>query len=95
MRPIFHWSPRRIESHIAICYMSFAILRHIEYKVSLTQKISPKEIMGLLFGVQSSIYRHKRTKDLYKMPGVTKNEARKIYRTFNLTRSQNAEIYLK
>jgi transposase len=95
MRPIFHWSPRRIESHIAICYMSFAILRHIEYKVSLTQKISPKEIMGLLFGVQSSIYRHKKTKDLYRMPGVTKNDARKIYRTFNLQRSQNAEIYLK
>ena len=95
MRPIYHWNPRRIESHIAICYMSFTILRHLEYKVSLTQKISPKEIMGLLFGVQSSIYRHKRSKDLYRMPGVTKNNARKIYRTFNLPRSQSAEIYLK
>jgi hypothetical protein len=75
--------------------MSFAILRHIEYKVSLTQKISPKEIMALLLNTQSSIYEHKVTKDLYRMPGVTKNNARKIYRSFNVHRSYDAEIYQK
>jgi transposase len=95
MRPIYHWTKERIESHIALCYMSFAILRHIEYKVSLTQKISPKEIMELLLNTQSSIYEHKVTKDLYRMPGVTKNNARKIYRSFNVHRSYDAEIYQK
>ncbi|MDX2049560.1 MAG: IS1634 family transposase [Rickettsiaceae bacterium] len=95
MRPIYHYTKERIESHIALCYMSFTILRHIEYKVALTQKISPKEIMALLLNTQSSIYEHKVTKDLYRVPGVTTNNARKIYRSFNVHRSCDAEIYHK
>lgn len=94
MRPIFHWTKERIESHMALCYMSFTILRHIEYKVALLQKISPREIMKLLLSVQASILEHKVTKDQYRLPGVTKNEARKIYRAFNLTRNYDPEIYL-
>jgi len=95
MRPIFHWTPHRIESHVALCYMSFAILRHIEYRVSLTQKISPREIMSLLLSVQGSICQHIRTKDLYRIPGAMKLDARKIYKTFNIKRSDTPEIYLK
>lgn len=95
MRPIFHFTPKRIESHIALCYMSFVVLRQIEYRVSLTQKLSPKIIMEALLGVQASILRHRRTKDLYRLPGVFKNDARKIYKTFNLIRKQDADLYLK
>lgn len=95
MRPIYHYTPKRIKSHIAICYMSFAILRNIEYKVSLTQKISPKRIVELLLGVQTSILQHKVTKDLYKLPGLFKKEARKIYKTFNIKRKPDAQIYIK
>jgi transposase len=94
MRPIFHWTPRRIEAHIAICYMSFAMLKHMEYKVALTQKISINNMVELLIGVQSSILKHTKTGDLYKLPGSMKNEARKIYKTFGLKRSQKPEIYL-
>ncbi len=95
MRPIYHWTQKRIEAHIAICYMGFAILRNIEYRVALTKKISPREIMDTLMGVQASIHKHKVTGDLYRIPGVMKNQARKIYEAFNIHRSQNAEIYLK
>lgn len=42
MRPIFHFKTERIHAHIAICYMAFAVLRHMEYIVNLTQKISPQ-----------------------------------------------------
>ena len=45
MRPIYHWKQERIEAHIAICYMSFAVLRHLQYAVGLTQKVSADEIM--------------------------------------------------
>lgn len=95
MRPIFHFNPKRIEAHIAICYMSFTLLRHIQYKVNLTQKISPNEIIELLLSVQASILKHNFTKDLYRLPGKFKTNAQKIYKTFNITRSQNAQIYLK
>ncbi|HJD56690.1 MULTISPECIES: hypothetical protein [unclassified Candidatus Tisiphia] len=75
--------------------MSFAVLKQIEYKVALTQKISVTNIVELLVGVQSSILRHTTTGDLYRLPGNMKNDARKIYKTFNLKRSDAIEIYLK
>ena len=93
MRPIFHWTPRRIEAHIAMCYMSFATLKQIEYKVALTQKISIHHIIESLMGVQASILKHTKTGDLYRLPGSMTNDARKIYKTFGLKRSEKPEIY--
>ena len=94
MRPIFHWSPTRIHAHIAICYMTFSVLRHMQYRINLTQKISIDTILDELMNVQASIYIHKRTKDRYRVPGSYSNNARKIYKAFDLERSQDAAIYL-
>lgn len=94
MRPIFHWRPERIKAHIAICYMSFAILRHLQYRVNLTQKISYNMILEELMNVQSSIYAHKKTKDLYRMPGKFTNNARKIYKAYQLERSLDPTPYI-
>ena len=44
--------------------------------------------------VQASIYIHKKTKDRYRLPGHFTHAARKIYKTFQLERSLDAEIYL-
>ncbi len=93
MRPIYHWKPNRIEAHIAICYMSFAVLRHLQYEVSLTQKVSADEIMDELWNVQASIYRHKDTDDRYRVPGNITHKASKIYKALGLVRSSDATIY--
>jgi transposase len=94
MRPIFHYKKERIESHIALCYMSFAILKHLQYRVSLTQKISVEDIIETLLDTQSSIHIHKVTKDRYRIPGHVSHKISKIYKALGMTRSQNAEIYL-
>lgn len=94
MRPIFHWKPERIHAHIALCYMAFSVLRHIQYRVNLTQKISIETILEELLNVQASIHIHKRTQDRYRLPGSFSNHARKIYKAFNVNRSLDAEIYL-
>lgn len=94
MRPIYHWAPSRIHAHIAICYMTFSVLRHLQYRVNLTQKISIDTILDELMSVEASIYIHKQTKDRYRVPGSYSNNARKIYKTFELERSLDATIYL-
>jgi transposase len=94
MRPIFHWAPPRIHAHIAICYMTFSVLKHLQYQVNLTQKISVNEILDELLNVQASIYVHKKTKDRYRVPGHLSNNARKIYKTFRMERSLDATVYL-
>jgi transposase len=94
MRPIFHWVPPRIHAHIAICYMEFSLLKHLQYRVNLTQKISVNEILDELLNVQASIHVHKKTKDKYRVPGFLTNNARKIYKTFGIERSLDATVYL-
>lgn len=75
--------------------MSFAVLKQIEYKVALTQKISINNMIEILIGVQASILKHTETGDLYRLPGSMKNEARRIYKTFGLKRTEKPEIYLR
>ena len=93
MRPIYHWTQKRIESHIALCYMSFALLRNLQYQINLTQKVSVEEILEELMNVQASIYIHKKTHDRYRVPGHVTHKASKIYKALNLVRSQDATIY--
>ncbi len=94
MRPIYHFKKERIEAHIALCYMTYALLRHLQYRVSITQKISINLIIEELMAVQASIYVHKETGDRYRVPGKFSHNAAKIYKAFNLTRSLDAQPVL-
>lgn len=94
MRPIFHWKPERIHAHIAICYMTFSVLRHLQYRINLTQKISVDTILDELLNVQASIHIHKKTRDRYRLPGYFTNNARKIYKAFGIERCLDATVYL-
>lgn len=94
MRPIFHFKPERIHAHIAICYMAFAVLRHIEYVASLTKKVSPQVIIDELMNVQASILRDKVTGKLYRMPSTFSHMASKIYKAFNLTKERNIKAII-
>jgi transposase len=38
IRPIFHWTDKRIEGHIAMCFMAYTFLNHIRLSTSLTEK---------------------------------------------------------
>ena len=94
MRPIYHFKPSRIEAHIALCYMAFAVLRHMEYRAKLTQKITIPVILDELMQVQASIYVHKTTGQRYRMPGSVSHMASKIYRAFGLVRKQEPTIVM-
>jgi transposase len=93
MRPIFHFKPERVHAHIAICYMTFSVLRHLQYRVNLTQKISIDSILDELLNVQASIHVHKKTNDKYRVPGYLTHNARKIHKAFELERSEDACVY--
>lgn len=92
MRPIYHFKPERIKSHIAICFMAFSVLRHMEYHVKLTQKISLEVMLDELMHVQASYYRHIPTDRVYRMPGKFSQNASKIYKSFQLQRRNHAQV---
>jgi transposase len=96
MRPIYHFKPSRIKAHIAICYLTFALARHLQYRVGLNQEpLSFDKIREALLSVQSSILTHKVTQDRYKLPSKFSHIAAKIYKAVGLKRSLDASIFIK
>ena len=94
MRPIYHFKPERIKTHIAICFMAFSVLRHMEYQVKLTQKIGLETMIDELNHVQASYYRHTPTGKMYRMPGKFSHNAAKIYKAFQIQRNNNAQVII-
>ncbi|HIP36071.1 MAG TPA: IS1634 family transposase [Crocinitomix sp.] len=54
IRPMFHWTDKRIEGHVAMCFLSFLFLNYLR---NLT-KLSEKEIVKTLDLMQLSAIKH-------------------------------------
>src|SRR3990172_4846087 len=73
-RPIFHWTPQRIQAHVAICFMALVCIRHMTYRVALQyQPLSPEIIRNELVHTQLSILQHQSTKQRYAIPSNQHN----------------------
>ena len=69
IRPIYHWKKSRILAHISICYMSLAIIRHVELVVREQGLcISPRKINETLTKIQSCVVRDKKSAKKFKIP---------------------------
>jgi transposase len=48
IRPVFHYTPRRIKAHFAICYMALAVVRYVEFTLQKNRLHIPCEQLHLL-----------------------------------------------
>jgi transposase len=88
IRPIYHWKPERVKAHIAIAFITYTLVRHMEYRVRLQyRKLSPEVIRNELLHVQASMLRDQKTNKRYVLPSSMSNQAQKIYKVMGLTRS--------
>lgn len=93
IRPVYHWKPSRVRSHIAISFAALFIVRHLEYRVKLQyKKLSPKVIRDLLLSIQTSIVYDKRKKIKYAIPSKIKIDTKKIYKLMDVTHSTTPYI---
>lgn len=82
IRPIYHWTPKRVKAHIAISFMALVCVRHLEYRVQgQYMKLSPEVIKNELLHSQCSILRDITTNKKYCLPSKTTKEMKKIYQT--------------
>jgi transposase len=85
IRPIFHWAPPRIKAHLAIAFMAFTCVRHLEYRVALQyKKMSPEMIRKELIDVQLSFFKHQKNQTRYCIPSKISQDAKKIYQLMGL-----------
>lgn len=86
IRPIFHWTPRRVRAHIAICFMAYACVRFTEYQVALRsiRKLSPENIRSALSAAQHTIIKHNNSHTRYLIPSKISLDAHYIYKAMDL-----------
>lgn len=93
MRPIYHWKPKRIKAHIAICYIAFALLSYTRFKLNKAGlKISLNTLREELLHAQSSIVLDKTTKTYFSIPSKITENQKLIYKAFDLKRPQTPSI---
>ena len=86
IRPVYHWTPRRVRAHIAICYMAFCCLQHLRKRLEmLGHPMSPARIRRELDALQISILYHKGTQNRYAMPSPITADAKRILNCVGLT----------
>jgi transposase len=87
MRPIYHFTTKRIEAHILICYISFALLRFLQNEVkAFDESLSIEKIRNSLFSVQSSILENESNGRCYRIPSNLNGEVKTIYRALGIKR---------
>jgi len=89
MRPMYHWTMKRIKAHVAICFIALALIKYTLYK-NLKQQInmSFEQIRSELLHVQSSIVNDVETKNKYIIPAFMTENQKIIYKAFGLKRSE-------
>ncbi|MCF6242772.1 MAG: IS1634 family transposase [Bacteroidales bacterium] len=83
IRPIFHWTAKRIKAHIAMVYMSFSLIRFLQHKLNKKSiKLSPEKVRNELCHAQESLLKHTITKDRYIIPSKPTENIKRIYSLF-------------
>ena len=64
IRPIYHWTPRRVRAHIAICYMAFCCLQHLRKRLERHCQVVCQRLQRAVGGmVRRSSQGHSHSKD--------------------------------
>ncbi len=85
VRPVFHWTDRRIRAHLAIAFMAYACVRHLARRVALQKRpMSPRVIREALNDRQCSVLHDPETGKRYVIPSRPSAEAKDIYATLGL-----------
>ena len=88
MRPIYHFNPKRIQAHIAICFISLYLVRKLQLLLALEGiKASAQAIQESLAKVQSSHVLDRGTGFQFLLPSAMPPLADQIYKTLGIRRS--------
>jgi transposase len=86
IRPIFHWSERRIRSHVALCFMALTCMRWLTHTCALQyQPLSAKVIQNELAHTQVSILEEQKTKRRFAIPARPTKHAQRLFKLVGKT----------
>jgi transposase len=87
MRPIYHFTPKRIKAHVLICYLAFAVIRYTHQRIKAhNHDMSIENIRDALAGVESSIVEDRSTRKHYVLPSQLCKEAKILYEAMGIVK---------
>ena len=85
-RPIFHWAPHRIKSHILICFMNLFFERLLEWLLRQQGvELTPDRIKYALGQVHTTVFEDEKTKQEGRMESRLPLDAEKIFQVLGIT----------
>ena len=93
IRPIFHYSPARIQGHIALCFLSLAVLKFTQTKLAQADvKITIQSLTDELSRVGSTLMEDKFSKTRFRVPSKLTETGRAIYKALGIKRTESAAL---
>lgn len=88
VRPVFHWTRRRVEAHMAICFVAFALLRMLRFRHNCyhggKEPLSEGEILSELGRVEASLVCDRGSGKRYLIPSSSSSAQRSLYAALGL-----------
>ena len=89
IRPIFHWTARRVKAHVAICFAAFALLRLLRYlyntRHGAEHPLSEGRVLAELRKVETSVLRDRKTNAYYALPSAANPTQIRLYKAVDQT----------
>jgi transposase len=93
-RPIFHWAPHRIRTHILLCFMNLFLERFLELLLRKEgTPLTPDRIRYGLSGVHTMIFEESGTQKVSEMRSSLSEEATIILNTLKISTDRSAQLY--
>lgn len=92
IRPVFHYNPRRIKAHFAICYAALALIRHVEYRLKINQVSITLEQMHLMLDKMRKVKIQDSNKHIFELLENPPLELIPIYQTLNIPWHQKFKL---
>jgi transposase len=87
VRPIFHFTPKRIRGHVALCFMSLVTLKKVTEEVqSEAPGTSPAKIVDEVNQMGYSLIEDTKTQKRYRLPSKLTDLGRAIHKALGLVR---------
>ena len=92
MRPIFHWNPKRIKGHLCLCFITYALVRRIQFQLKEAgSNISIDGFLEALTDIQSSVLVNKFSGKKYLLPSKLTPQGQQIFDAFSLKRKTSIQ----
>ena len=84
IRPVFHYTPRRIKAHFIICYISLALVRYVEFNLKNHSCYLPYEQLHLMLDKMRKIEIIDSNNMLFELSENLPTELHQIYKALKI-----------